>query len=286
LRKILRKSAALMWVAAGVAFTAAGASAGCPDDAAIKALADNIIAAVAAAPPAVDTLDDGLCAQKKLVAVLEQRWGKPIGYKAGLTSKAAQDSLKVSEPVRGVLLANMMLKPGAKVPAKFAAVPRYEADMVVVVGSADINNATTPKEVLANLSAVHPFIELPDLVVDSPAKLTGASIVAINVGARHGILGEAIPVQKTDEFLAAFAGMMVKITDQDGQQLVAAPGAAILGHPLNSVLWLRKSGVTFKAGDVISLGSFGPPLVPKSGVTATMTYVGFPGNPSVSVTFE
>ena len=286
LRKLVLKPAALLLMAAGSLMIPAAALAGCPDDAAVKAMATDILAGKPTSPPDVATIEDGLCAQKKLVTLLEQRWGKPIGYKAGLTSKPAQDTFKVNEPVRGVLLADMMLKSGAKVPAKYGALPRYEADMVVVVGSADINAATTPKEVLKHLASVRPFIELPDLVVDSPAKLNGASITGINVGARFGVLGDAIPVQQTDAFLAALAEMNVRITDQTGQQLVAAPGAAILGHPLNAVLWLRKSGITFKPGDVLSLGSFGPPLVPKAGMTATMTYVGFPGNPSISVTFE
>lgn len=286
MRKIVFRSVALLCMTAAAVLTTDGAGAGCPDDAAIKALTADILAGVATAPPDVATIDDGLCTQKKLVAALEQHWGKPIGYKAGLTSKAAQDTFKVSEPVRGVLLADMMLKSGAKVKAKYGALPRYEADMVVVVASADINTATTPKGVLASLSSVRPFIELPDLVVDAPSKLNGASITAINVGARFGILGEAIPVQQTDAFLAALSDMTVKVTDQAGQQLVAVPGTAILGHPLNAVLWLRKNGVTFKPGDLISLGSFGPLLVPKAGLTATMTYVGFAGEPSISVTFE
>ena len=273
-----------------IALAAAGwtttIGAACPDDATIKALADNIFAAVASAPPNVASIEDGLCAQAKLVRVLQDRWGRPIGYKAGLTSKAAQDTFKVSEPVRGVLLADMILKPGAKVPARYGALPRFEADMVVVVASADINAATTPKDVLANLSAIHPFIELPDLVVDAPSRLDGASITAINVGARLGALGAAIPVQKTDAFLSALGDMTVKVTDQSGQQLASAPGTAILGHPLNAVLWLRKNGLTFKPGDLVSLGSFGPLLVPKPGMTATMTYVGFPGEPTISVVFE
>ena len=268
----------------GVAITLAAATwattvrAACPDDATIKALAGSIFAAVASAPPSVTSIEDGLCAQAKLVRVLQERWGQPIGYKAGLTSKAAQETFKVGEPVRGILLADMMLKHGARVPAKYGALPRFEADMVVVVASADINAATTPKDVLANLSAIHPFIELPDLVVDAPSRLDGGSITAINVGARLGVLGAAIPIQKTDAFLSALGDMTVKVTDQDGQQLASAPGAAILGHPLNSVVWLRKNGVTFKLGDLISLGSFGPLLLPKPGLTATMTYVGFPAN--------
>ncbi len=285
MRKIVLMPAALLLMAAG-SLLPAGARAECPGDAAIKAMVTDILAGKPTNPPAVVTMEDGLCAQKKLVAALEPHWGKPIGYKAALTGKAAQDAFKVTEPVRGVLLANMMLKPGAKLPAKFGARPLYEADMIVVVASADVNKATTPKEVLANLSAVHPFIELPDLVVDPSAKLNGPGIVGINVGVRHGVLGEPIKVQQTDAFLSALADMTIRVTDQTGAQLVSVPGNVILGHPLNSVVWLTKNGVTFKPGDMVSLGSFGPLLVPKAGLTATVSYMGLPGNPAISVTFE
>jgi 2-oxo-hept-3-ene-1,7-dioate hydratase len=109
-----------------------------------------------------------LCAQEKLVAILEKRWGKPIGYKAALTNETVQRNFGVREPVRGVLLADMMLEDGAKLPAKFGALPRYEADPLVIVANAEINKAKSTKEVLAHLASVHPFIELPVLIVDAP----------------------------------------------------------------------------------------------------------------------
>ena len=125
--------------------------------------------ALRASALAVTSMEDGLCAQEKLVAILEKRWGKPIGYRAALTSEAAQRNFGVREPVRGVLLADMMLKNGTKLPAKFGALPRYEAYLIVIVADADINEAKTTKEVLAHLASVYPFIELPDLVVDAPS---------------------------------------------------------------------------------------------------------------------
>ena len=132
--------------------------AACPSYDAVKALAANVLDGVASEPLAVTSMEDGLCAQKTLVAMLEKRWGKQIGYKAALTSEATQRAFGVTEPIRGVLLADMMLKNGAKLPAKFGALPRYEADLIVIVADADVNKAKTIKEVLAHLASVHPFI--------------------------------------------------------------------------------------------------------------------------------
>lgn len=283
---IRRKSARLAAFAVAGLFTGSSALGACPDDAAVAAMAADILAATPTDPVAVETIEDGLCAQEKLVKILEKEWGEPIGYKAGLTSEPAQKTFGVTSPVRGVLLANMMFENDVVLSATFGALPRYEADMIVVVADDGINGAKTPKDVLAHLSAIHPFIELPDLVVKNPKTLTGPVITAINVGARQGVLGKGIVPEQTDDFLNALARMTVTVTDETGAEFAKAPGAAVLGHPLNAVLWLRDSGITFKPGDMVSLGSFGPLLPPKSGQTATVTYEGMPGNPSVRVSFE
>jgi 2-keto-4-pentenoate hydratase len=46
--------------------------------------------------------------------------------------------------------------------------------------------------VLRHISNIYPFIELPDLVVEDPAKITGPSLVYSNVGARLGVLGRPL----------------------------------------------------------------------------------------------
>ena len=227
------KSVIVNCLAAAVLLAIIGAGrtseAACPSDAAMRSLAEQILAGEPAKAPDVATIQDGLCAQAKVLTHLEQHWGAPIGYKAGLTSTAAQERFGVSEPVRGVLLKDMMLRDGDQLPARFGARPLFEADLIVVVGDAGINAARTPAEVLDHLSVVHPFIELPDLVVAEGETLNGPVITAINVGARHGILGNAIPVEKTDAFLASLAKMSVRVTDETGKELAKAPGAAVLG---------------------------------------------------------
>ena len=256
----------------------------CPEPAAVAALAEAILAGVPAPAPEVETFEEGFCAQGMLVEILSEHWGEPVGWKAGLTSPPAQANFGVDEPVRGVMFADMFLPDGATLPAQFAARPLFEADFIVVVGDAAINAATTHEEVMAALDTLHPFIELPDLVVEAPPTLTGPKITAINVGARLGILGEGIPAE--EGLIDALAAMEVTITDQDGEVLASAPGSAILGHPLNAVLWMRDSGLEFAPGDMLSLGSFGPLLPPRPGLTATITWAGLPGDPSLSVSFE
>ena len=263
------------------------AGAACLDDAATAELTAAILATVPAPAPDVDgSLDDALCTQAKLVAALAAEWGPPVGYKAGLTSAAVQERFGATAPVRGVLLRDMLLEDGATVPAAFGARPLFEADLIVVVADEAINGATTPAEVARHISAVHPFIELPDLVVAEGQPLDAAVITSINVGARLGVLGDEVPVEDPAAMVEALAAMTVILTNAKGTEIAAAPGAAVLGHPLNAVIWLADSGVALEPGDLVSVGSIGPLLSPEAGLSVTATYDGLPGAPTVAVGFE
>src|SRR5439155_24803385 len=118
-------------------------------------------------------------------------------FKVGLTSKAVQESLGASTPVRGVLLRDMMLKNGAKVSANFGARPIWEADLIVVVKDAAINQAKTPLDVAKHLSELVALIELPDRIVSETEKVDGSLITAINSSAGLGLLGQRVEIEPT-----------------------------------------------------------------------------------------
>ena len=236
------------------------------------------------------SMRDAVCGRTRLIEKLESVDNRIVGYKAGLTSKALQERFGAASPVRGVLLEKMLLKDGADVPADFGARPVFEADLLVVVKDAAIHNAKTHLDVLRSLSLVIPFIELPDLLIAEGEPMTGPLITLINVGARLGVIGNGVPAQATPEFAAALASMHVVVTDQRGNELASGSGAAILDHPLNAVQWLvqdlEKSRIKLKPGDLLSLGAFMPPMLPRPGLTVTVRYEGLPGNPVVSVRFK
>ncbi len=245
------------------------------------------MARVPAVAPEVATLDEGYRVQEALVERLSVPLGPVVGYKVGLTSKPVQQKFGVDQPIRGQLLERMLLRNGAEVPARFGARPIAEADLLVRVKDAGINQATSIEEVWDHLEAVIPFIELPDLLVRKGDPLTAPVIAAINVGARLGVMGAEIPTGR----LAAgdLAAMQVHVF-VDGEEVLSAPGKAILGHPLNAVLWLvdhlRASGKALKAGDLVSLGSLGKPLLPRPGSEMRVVYQGLFGNQEVRVRFK
>ena len=232
---------------------------------------------------------DGECTRAKVNRFLEQQLGRPVGYKAGLTNPAVQKRFNHDSPVWGVLYAPMLLKDGASVEPTFGARPLFEADMLVRVSDAKINRARTPADVLNAIDQVIPFIELPDLLVEAPGKLNGAAINAINVGARLGVTGKPIAVQRTAAFSDALRDMQVVVTG-GGTELDRGKGADVLGHPLNAVVWLvqdiARDGRALKTGDLVSLGSFSKLMPPKSGLAVQVRYEGLPGNPSVGMSFK
>jgi 2-keto-4-pentenoate hydratase len=236
--------------------------------------------------PAPPSMGAAACSARKFVAALVPTHGPVAGYKAGLTNPAVQQRFGITTPVRGTLLQKMMLADGATVPARFGARPFVEPDLVVEVGSAAVHDAKSPLEVLASLRSVRPFIELPDVSVVDPSKITGPALVSLNIGARLGVLGAPVPVRADAAFADALRDMTVRSTDSSGKEVPPAKGAAILGHPLNAVIWLaadlKAAGITLKPGDLLSLGAFGN-IAAEPGKTVRVVYEGLPGHPSVSV---
>nr|WP_296015277.1 fumarylacetoacetate hydrolase [uncultured Acidovorax sp.] len=282
-------------MAAALAVTCVtGAQAQCLTDAQAADMVANYLAKTPAANPENLSDADGACTRGKVNALLAQRLGKVIGYKAGLTNPAVQKRFNTDKPVWGKLYAGMVLENGAAVDAAFGARPLYEADMLVRVKSAAINHAKTPMEVLEAVDQIIPFVELPDLLVQAPPKLNGAGVSAINVGARLGVAGApiAVPAYRGERFamLKSLADMNVSLSDSTGARLGGGKGSDILEHPLNAVVWLAgalaQEGLAMQPGDLISLGSFSPLLPPKSGLSVTATYDGLPGATPVRVTFK
>ncbi|WP_067336394.1 2-keto-4-pentenoate hydratase [Stappia indica] len=272
---------------------AGSAQAACPDDAAIDAFLAARASAAPTPPPvaAGGSMEDALCAQGKILARLETDLGPIVGYKAGLTSPKSQEAFGVTEPVFGTLLEGMIIKGNATARPAEAVRALFEADLVVEIADAAVNDATTPEEVLAHIAGVRPFLELPALVVGKDDKLDGPAITSINVGAWKGAMGELIEIPQGAEGVAMLADFTAKLTnDANGETLSAAPGKAVLGHPLNAVSWiagvLKAQGKALKPGDLVSVGSIGPLHPMKPGLSVTLTYEGLPGTPKIGARFE
>lgn len=281
-----------LFAATAALLTAPVAGAACLTDAEADALAAAYEAKRPAANPEGLSAADGECSRAKFMQRLQAKLGAPVGYKAGLTNPAVQKRFNADAPVWGALYPGMLLKAGAVVAPNFGARPLYEADLLLRVSSAAINQAKTPLDVLASIDQVVPFIELPDLVVEAPPKLNGAAIGAINVGARLGVTGTpiALPATRAERYQWSDALRdMTVILKADGAEVDRGKGADVLEHPLNAVVWLvqdlARQKLALKPGDLVSVGSFSRLLPPKAGAAIEVEYWGLPGTPRVAMRF-
>jgi 2-keto-4-pentenoate hydratase len=244
-------------------------------------------------PDAATTMAAARCSAAKFAQAMTVSQGRIVGYKAGLTNPAVQQRFNTPHPLAGPMFEKTFLQDGAKVPAKFGARPLFEADLVVEVGDAAINNAKDIYEVQKYISKIYPFIELPDLMVQDPSKLAGPQVQMINVGPRLGVLGKPFNIASGKAAVDSLVSMTVKLLDAEGKPFDEGKGAAILNHPYNAVLWLasemKTRGTPLKKGELLSLGSFSKLHPPKAGMNVKVVYEGIAGQatpPSASVSFQ
>jgi 2-keto-4-pentenoate hydratase len=267
------------------------ARAACPDNAAIARFAGQVLQRQSPTPFAALSPADGRCVQDKLIALFAQPLGDVVGFKLGLTNPAIQQRFGIDHPIRGSIFhATLRASSGAEIDARFAAVPVLEADMLVRIGMGGVETALNHHAALIrHIDQVIPFIELPDLVYSPDHRPSLGDLLAVNVGARLGVVGRPIAVTPSAEFAAALGRMSVSL-HQDGREVSRAPSAAILGHPLNALAWiardLAREGRHLREGDMISLGSFSPPQPVVAGQVWTARYEGLGEAQDVVVRFR
>lgn len=233
------------------------------------------------------SLEQGLQIQQQFVSHLQPQLGEVIGYKAALTNQSAQERFGVKHPLWGMLLTRMLIPNHSVISANFGSRPMLEGDLMVRVGSEAINQAATRQEALAALDAVIPFVELPDLVYSSDVKVDAAHLQAINVGARLGVVGNAIPLAATKAWEQRLGNIDLTIIDETGRELGKGNSRVLLGHPLDVVLWLKNTlqeqGKPLKSGDLLSLGTITPLISVQSGTTIKARYNGLIPNSQENV---
>lgn len=259
----------------------------CPSQATMENFAQGLLAG--RPQPAITgmtSLADGLCAQNRLVPLLAAHLGRPVGYKVGLTNPTAQQRFGTNHPLTGIIYeSTLRTASGGEVPANFGAVPTVEADLLVRVSSEAINDARDHMAVLRSIDQIIPFIEMPDLALSGG--FDGPNLLAINVGARMGVVGTPIPVVVSEAFAARLGTMSVTL-GSDLREISRASGTALLGHPLNVLPWLAQDlasrGTRLRVGDIVSLGGFSPAAPVEAGRTYTVRYEGLAAEPvAVSV---
>ncbi len=233
-----------------------------------KATADRrALAPFSDADPAL-TLETGYAAQR----VLRDQAGAQVGWKLGVTSRAKQVQVGVSEPIRGFLSTEHALDLGEPLRVEEHIHPRVEPEIVLVLG-ADLNGAgVTTADVLRATASVAVGLE----VIDSryaDYRFTMADVVADNSSAGRFVIGPAV----TPDFDLRLVGVVL---EHNGDVVATASGAAALGHPAAAVAWLVRSlaadGEGLRRGEIVLSGGLtaAVPVVAGDVVVATIDRIG------------
>jgi 2-keto-4-pentenoate hydratase len=195
------------------------------------------------------TLDEAYRIQLGIIARRIATGERQIGWKVGLTAKPIQQQFGFHEPVFGCILDS---RPSGHVFRRDELIsPGFEPELCLRVGRTLSGNVDMATARLA-IDAVHPALEIIETRGDLSAQIAVA--MADNAQQKTVTLGDA--VTPGDLALDAVAAT-VRINDDT---VATGRGDAVLGNPLNSVIWLagklREFGREIRAGDIIMSGSF------------------------------
>jgi 2-keto-4-pentenoate hydratase len=175
------------------------------------------------------------------------------GHKVGLSAKAMQDMLGVSEPDYGHLLDDMFVPEGDRVPAGRLCVPRVEVEVAFVLGDALPAPGCSVADVLRATAFVMPAIEIIDSRIRD-WRITLPDTIADNASSAGIVLGG-----RRTSLLAVDVRTVGAVLRRNGEIVETGAAGAVLGNPATAVAWLANKvhtfGVTLEAGHVILPGS-------------------------------
>jgi len=185
-----------------------------------------------------------------------------VGFKAGLTSSAGASQYKLTEPVAGVLLSDMVSDIRLIKQADFHA-GKIEVELGYRLKQT-VNATLALDEVEALIDQVVAVIELPDLGFDQQAKIRGVDIIANNVGAKRLIIGNDAPASRID------TNAMTISLAKDGKIIQQLALVDQKTDQITHLHWLInrliKNGKTIQKGQLLITGSLGPMLDARVGV--------------------
>jgi 2-oxo-3-hexenedioate decarboxylase len=201
--------------------------------------------------PSLDTAT-AYAIQDLVVAARTARGGRIVGAKLGLTSRAKQQRMNVDEPLYGWLTSDMLLATGVPVDLGAFIHPRAEPEIAFLL-AAEIALPATVTSVLAATDRVFGAIEIIDSRYDG-FRFRHPDVVADNASSAAVVVG-SVAVAPADVGDLRLTGCVLRA---DGEVVATAAGAAVLGHPAESVAWLAneldRRGRRLPAGSIVLSG--------------------------------
>ncbi|EGO64352.1 2-keto-4-pentenoate hydratase [Acetonema longum] len=206
---------------------------------------------------------------------------KIIGMKIGLTSKAMQNLLHVSEPDYGHLTDKMLLPEGDACLMDTLIQPKVEGELAFCLKKTLRGPGVTLADVYNATDWVVPSIEIVDSRIKD-WKIALPDTIADNGSSARFILGSRMtPIGSVDMRLV---GMTL---EKNGELVNSGTGAEVWGNPAAAVAWLANKlfefDIELKEGNIVLAGAVTAAQPAKAGDCFT---VSFQGMGSVSVRFQ
>ena len=218
-------------------------------------------------------IDDAYAIQHAWIALKERSGRKVKGHKIGLTSKAMQRAVNITEPDYGVLLDDMFYRDGSVIPTERFLQLKVEAELAFVLARPLSGPDCTLFDVLDATAYVSPALEILDARiqrVDPATKRTRTVLDTISDNAANAAIvlgGRPFRPAEVDTDMRRIGA----IVSRNGEVEETGLAAGVLNHPGYGVAWLanrlHRFNVTLQAGEVVLAGSFIRPIDVQKGDT-------------------
>lgn len=197
------------------------------------------------------TVEDAYRIQALVVDRMIAGGDRLVGWKMGLTSAAKQRSMGVAEPIYGRLTEGMELaEPVLSLAGTIH--PRVEPEVAFVFKRALGGSSVRPRDVWLATECVLPAFEIIDSRYEN-FSFTLVDVVADNASGCRFYVGE----QGFSPYACSWADVGV-VVKKNGEVVQAGAGAAVLGHPVRSVViltqMLARIGAEIEPGMVVLTG--------------------------------
>lgn len=206
------------------------------------------------------TADDAYAVQTKFTEMLLADGDAISGYKLGLTSKAMQQMMGISNPDYGPVL-HSMIHEGQLDTASFIR-PRAEAEIALVLHRPLSGPRVTTLEAARAVGGAVAAIEVVDSrIADWRIKLADTISDLASIG---GVVlsSQIVPV----DFALRLVGMTFSL---NGSIVATGAGAAALGNPITALAWLANTlspyGVELRPGMFVMTGALHAAVDVKAG---------------------
>lgn len=197
------------------------------------------------------TAEDGFRVQ---IAVQDLRDGHGdvrVGWKVAATNPVVQQQLGITEPAFGSLRSSRTYRTGHDLSLSSLVQPHAECEICFEINE-NISSAVTIEDARNAVSKCFPAFEM----IEKRVPITDfGGAMADNAEHTAIVLGEGITIPPDIDFSKVECRLSV-----NGELIGSADGTAVLGNPLNSILWLKQRlqryGVVLKPGSLIMTGSF------------------------------